>query len=191
MGRVQTFDSDAVVRAARDVFWAHGYESASVPMLEDATGLRRSSLYHAFGSKRGLFDAAVDSYLAEVIRPLLRVLAEAPGQTGLGAYLSALRASLTDARASVAANGCLLINAAAAPIGRDPGVVRVLADYRAELRAAVGVGVDRARPDLGADARASLADTLTGLVVAALVLVRIDADGAVRLLDDAAALARR
>ncbi|GAB3998060.1 hypothetical protein GCM10029992_22820 [Glycomyces albus] len=52
MGRVQTFDTAEVVRAARTVFWQHGYEDASIPALEAATGLRRSSIYHAFGSKR-------------------------------------------------------------------------------------------------------------------------------------------
>ena len=60
MGRPQTFETDEVVRAARGVFWRDGYESASLPDLEQATGLSRSSIYHAFGSKRGLFDAAVD-----------------------------------------------------------------------------------------------------------------------------------
>jgi len=63
MGRTRTFDEDAVVRAARDVFWQHGYAEASVPDLEAATGLGRSSLYHSFGSKRELFDAAIESYL--------------------------------------------------------------------------------------------------------------------------------
>lgn len=69
MARTQTFDRDTVVRAARTVFWEHGYDGTSIPDLEDATGIRRSSLYNTFGSKRGLFDAAVQSYLDEVIRP--------------------------------------------------------------------------------------------------------------------------
>ncbi|MDD0859753.1 TetR/AcrR family transcriptional regulator [Arthrobacter alpinus] len=45
-----------------------------LPDLERATGLSRSSIYHAFGSKRGLFDAAVASYLSEIIRPRLQPL---------------------------------------------------------------------------------------------------------------------
>ena len=49
MGRTQTFDTNEVVRAARAVFWEHGYESAALPELEKATGLSRSSIYHAFG----------------------------------------------------------------------------------------------------------------------------------------------
>ena len=59
MGRVQTFETATAVAAARDLFWDRGYEATSVADLEDATGVQRSSLYHAFGSKRGLFDAVL------------------------------------------------------------------------------------------------------------------------------------
>ncbi|HOZ57111.1 MAG TPA: helix-turn-helix domain-containing protein, partial [Nakamurella multipartita] len=69
MGRTKTFDPGEVVRAARAVFWTRGFESASLPELQEATGLSVSSIYHSFGSKRGLFDAAVASYLDEVARP--------------------------------------------------------------------------------------------------------------------------
>ena len=71
MARPRSFDTATAVRAARQVFWTRVSEATSLPDLEAATGLRRSSLYQAFGSKRGLFDAAVASYLDEVVRPLL------------------------------------------------------------------------------------------------------------------------
>ncbi len=53
MARTQGFDRDVVVRAARTLFWRAGFEGASVPALEEATGLSRSSIYNTFGSKRG------------------------------------------------------------------------------------------------------------------------------------------
>ncbi len=52
MPRVQEFDTDTVVARARDLFWDKGFEATSVPDLERVTGLNRSSLYNAFGSKR-------------------------------------------------------------------------------------------------------------------------------------------
>ncbi len=92
MGRKRSFDADEAVRAARSVFWSNGYEGASLPDLEAATGLNRSSIYHTFGSKRGLFDAAVDSYLNEGIRPRLRVLLEDPvPPDAVRTYLTGLR----------------------------------------------------------------------------------------------------
>ena len=78
MGRTQTFDTDEAVRSARDVFWDKGFEGTSLADLEVATGLSRSSLYHAFTSKRGLFDAAVQDYLDTIIRPRLRILITEP-----------------------------------------------------------------------------------------------------------------
>lgn len=45
--------------AARDAFVRTGYAGTSIDDLLRATGLQRASLYSAFGSKRGLFDAAL------------------------------------------------------------------------------------------------------------------------------------
>lgn len=189
MGRTQSFDTDEVVRAARAVFWAHGYEAAALPDLEKATGLRRSSLYHAFGSKRGLFGAAVTSYLDEVVRPRLAPLTGDPVAPGaLEEYLLGLRAALLRAETLPGKSGCLLVNSAGAPIGQDDEVARIVADYRAELRAALGNGVRARRPQLTDTEQDTLADACTGLVVAAFALVRVDPAQAAASLDTARAL---
>ncbi len=191
MGRAQTFDTDAAVRAARGVFWAQGYEGASLPELEQATGLSRSSIYHAFGSKRGLFDAAVDSYLDEVVRPRLRPLvADDVAPDALHGYLHGLRGVLRDRVSSAAAHGCLLLNTSGAPVAHDDDVRRTVAAYRDELRTAIGRGVDARHPGLPAAERDRLAETCTGLVVAALLIVRVDPAAAVRSLDTALDLLR-
>ncbi|MDR6867619.1 AcrR family transcriptional regulator [Microbacterium resistens] len=189
MGRAQTFDTAEVVRAARAVFWRQGYESAALPELERATGLSRSSIYHAFGSKRGLFDAAIESYLDEVIRPrLVPLIAQEVAPDALERYLAGLRAALLAEGTLPASSGCLLVNAAAAPIAQDPAIARVIIGYRAELRAALGGGI-RARLPRLSDAEADvLADACTGLVVSALALVRVDPQGAAASLDTARAL---
>lgn len=187
MGRTQTYDRADAVRAARGVFWAQGYESAPLPELERVTGLNRSSIYHAFGSKRGLFDAAVDSYLDEVVRPRLQPLtAPSVAPDALEGYLSGLRGALRSAGGP--ASGCLLVNSAVAPIGRDDAVAQVVADYRAELRAAFVRGVAARRADLDGAGRAILADACTGLVVSAFALVRVDPDAADDALRTALAL---
>lgn len=189
MGRAQTYNRAEAIRAARSVFWEQGYEGASLPELERVTGLNRSSIYHAFGSKRGLFDAAVNSYLDEVIRPRLAPLgAEPVAPTALEEYLSGLRAALSRPGSHAGSSGCLLVNTASAPIARDEAVARVVADYRAELRAAFARGVAARRPELGEDGRNVLADACTGLVVSAFTLVRVDAAGAGDALRTAIAL---
>lgn len=192
MARTREFDRAQAVRAARAYFWEHGYEAASISGLEEATGLNRSSIYNEFGSKRGLFDAAVESYLAEIVRPRLRPLvADAVSADALAAYLDGLAAAIAVPASPAAANGCLLINAAGAPISRDAEVARVIEGYRRELRDAIGRGVDAARPTDAEPDRRQIADAVTGLVVAALALARPAPDAAGDALATARALAGR
>lgn len=186
MGRTKTFDTAEAVRAARAVFWARGFESASLPELQEATGLNASSIYHSFGSKRGLFDAAVASYLDEVARPRLRPLTGPQVEPdALVDYLVGLRAALRCAGTLPADHGCLLINTASAPLAADDSVAQAIGDYCAELRTAIGRGLDARRSDLEPAARSGLADACTGLVVAAFTLVRVDPEQAARSLDAA------
>ncbi|MDO8149921.1 TetR/AcrR family transcriptional regulator [Isoptericola sp. b408] len=189
MGRAQTFDTDEVVRAALGVFWRSGYEATSVPTLEQATGLNRSSLYHAFGSKRGLFDAAVQAYLDDVVRPRLRPLVADPvGPDAVVDYVVGLRSALLRADSIQADSGCLLVNTSGSPISRDETVRRTVAAYRAELRSALGRGVDARFTDRGAVERERVADLCTALVVSAFATVRVDPAGAVSALDGALGL---
>ncbi|MDZ8170654.1 TetR/AcrR family transcriptional regulator [Microbacterium xanthum] len=189
MGRTASFEREAVVRAARGVFWREGFESAAVPDLERATGLGRSSLYHAFGSKRGLFDAAVQSYLDEIVRPRLRPLQHEPvPAAALADYLAGLAQAITRADTRDAAHGCLLINAAGSPLAHDPELAKVITAYRAELRDAVDRGIRARRPHDAPAERERTASTVTGLVVGSYALARIAPDEAVRLLHTARSL---
>lgn len=196
MGRTQNFDRDTVVRAARSLFWSSGYESASIPELEQVTGLSRSSIYHAFGSKRGLFGAAVQSYLDEVIRPRLRPLqAEIVAPDAIITYLTGLRGAFEALDSMPATHGCLLLNSAGAPISRDEAIAHVIADYRTELHSAISRGVAAL---LGPSTESRMYDdTITSLVISGFTLARIDPvqagrglTSAVQLLENARATAR-
>lgn len=186
MGRTRSFTEVDVARSARRVFWDRGYEDTSLPDLELATGLNRSSIYHSFGSKRGLFDAAVESYLDEVVRPRLAPLrGPAVESHALETYLQGLHAAMTEGRTALAANGCLLLNTTGSPLGRESALRRVVTAYCHDLRSAITAGVAARRGDLDAPAQTSLATTVTGLVFAAMAIVRVDPPGAGDLLDAA------
>ena len=64
--------------AAMHAFRREGYAHISVAELESATGLRTSSLYHAFGDKAGLFRRALDHYVSTLVEPRL-ILYAGPG----------------------------------------------------------------------------------------------------------------
>ncbi|WEX09740.1 TetR/AcrR family transcriptional regulator [Chelativorans sp. AA-79] len=61
-GRPRSFDRDAALRRAMEIFWAKGYDGASLADLTKAMGINAPSLYAAFGSKEGLFREAVALY---------------------------------------------------------------------------------------------------------------------------------
>jgi AcrR family transcriptional regulator len=62
MARPREFDEDEVLHAALRLFWENGYEGTSMDELMRVMGLTKSSLYHVFGSKEGLFWRVVERY---------------------------------------------------------------------------------------------------------------------------------
>jgi len=188
MGRTQAFESAAAVRAARDAFWERGYEGTSIVDLERATGLNRSSLYHAFGNKRGLFDAAVGDYLEAVVRPRLRALVNGTSPLeSLHAYFDGLAIAIDTLPGSSPPYGCLLINCAAGLAGHDDAARRVVDGYRAELEAALRHGLAAATTDrivtrTELDARVRV---LASLSMSAMLLARVSPGEALALLTTA------
>ncbi len=67
----KSFDEDAVVAKAMDVFWEKGYEATSINDLIKGTGIGRGSLYNAFGGKQTLFSRALLKYHSENHRATL------------------------------------------------------------------------------------------------------------------------
>ncbi|MEV4754515.1 helix-turn-helix domain-containing protein [Micromonospora sp. NPDC049559] len=74
MARTREFDLEVAVAAAMDVFRHKGYEGTSMRDLAQATGLGSGSLYAAFGSKDGLYLAALDLYRQRYATPLAEML---------------------------------------------------------------------------------------------------------------------
>ncbi|WP_237224261.1 TetR/AcrR family transcriptional regulator [Rothia nasisuis] len=170
MGRTAAFDRADVIESARDLFWSQGYEATAIPDLERATGLKRSSLYHAFGSKKGLFDEVVENYLTESVRPLLaRITAEGAAPNALADYFATLSQSV---RTADTHPGCLLIAAANSPVGTDSAVSAAISGYYDELFAAFRTGVGRLRPHLTTNEADGRARALVALTISALALAR-------------------
>lgn len=61
-GRPRAFDIDKAVETAMALFHDRGYEGVGVAELSAAIGVNPPSLYAAFGSKKGLFERALERY---------------------------------------------------------------------------------------------------------------------------------
>lgn len=120
MTRQKTFRCDDVVDRAIDVFMAKGYEGSTVSDLVGATGLHPGSLYNAFGSKQGLYRAALKRF--DDISPfnqLLSMADTAPPRESIKRILECV------ADPNIAGNGvagCLITYAAAEVGSSEPEI---------------------------------------------------------------------
>ena len=134
LGRPREFDTDAALASIMDVFWARGFEGTSMSDLEVATGLRKGSLYAAFGDKRAMYLKALALYDRKAVDKGIAVLSGAgPVDERIAAFLQ----SAIDAVAvSKDRRGCFLCNASADQAMLDPATERaVKASFRRLARA--------------------------------------------------------
>jgi AcrR family transcriptional regulator len=103
------FDEAAVIDAAIQVFWRHGYSAASISDLTEATGLSRSSLYQRFGDKDGLFQEALAAYLERLLRRM-EAVQDGTARARLDALL---RSFLPTASTADKPAGCLIARSCA------------------------------------------------------------------------------
>ena len=87
-GRPRTFDREQALRSAMEVFWARGYDGATLEELQAAMGgIAPPSFYAAFGSKDQLFLEAVELYRATMGARILHALDAPTAREGVGGLL--------------------------------------------------------------------------------------------------------
>ncbi|MFI7277360.1 TetR/AcrR family transcriptional regulator [Streptomyces sp. NPDC049879] len=126
MARSRGFDIDLVLDAAMGAFWDRGYAETSAQDLVDGTGLGRGSLYNAFGSKHGLFEAALRRYDEQTSAPTMRRL-EDEGRPAMERLREFLESVVREETAPTPGRrGCLVVNSAMELAGRDEKVAEVV-----------------------------------------------------------------
>ncbi|MEL6748362.1 MAG: TetR/AcrR family transcriptional regulator, partial [Pseudomonadota bacterium] len=63
-GRPRSFDDEAGVAIASQMFWERGYDSVGIAELCKAIDISPTSLYAAYGNKAGLYERVLDAYQA-------------------------------------------------------------------------------------------------------------------------------
>ena len=117
-GRPREFDTELALGAALRVFWAKGYEGASLSDLTDEMGITRPSLYAAFGNKETLFRQALDLYERDKLTYIGDAI-EAPTARGVAERL--LMGSV-DAATTGDCKGCMGVIASVACQSVEPSI---------------------------------------------------------------------
>jgi TetR/AcrR family transcriptional repressor of nem operon len=142
-GRPRSFDAEAAVGRAMEVFWSRGYHATALPDLLRATKLSRGSLYAAFGDKHSLFLRALDRYIADaVIRMDIELAPSREPVDGLRAYLAGYVERNSGANGK---RGCLLVATAMELAGRDADVDRRVGSFFKAMEARVASALSRAK----------------------------------------------
>lgn len=128
-GRPRSFDRDAALASAMEVFWIKGYEAASLSELTAAMGIASPSLYAAFGSKEGLFHEAVELYGRTEGPGLWDGVEAAPtARQAIEGFLLATAAAFTRPGKP---RGCLVTLSAINLTGASPSVCEAMRQQRA------------------------------------------------------------
>jgi len=169
-GRPKKFDTEEVLDKALELFWRHGYYGTTTRELESELGLKQSSIYNSFGSKRGLLEAALDRYEALTDRELLRPLEQSnEGLAAIETFFITLYHWVTHK----GRRGCMLINMMAEDGGETEAITKRTRNYRNRVRTAfhdtlLQSSVEGETTDAGIDSRTDLLVSLVlGLNIAA------------------------
>lgn len=142
-GRPREFDENDALDRALEVFWTHGYEGASLPLLTEAMGINRPSLYAAFGNKEELFKKVVARYGQGAACYVTEALALPHVRTALHTLLHGAADNLTDPSHP---RGCLAV--ANLSCGQDAkGAQQTLVAFRKAGETALRRRFDRALGD--------------------------------------------
>ncbi|MGB7320435.1 MAG: TetR/AcrR family transcriptional regulator [Albidovulum sp.] len=134
MARPLSFDPETARKALMHLFWDKGFDGASMQDVEDATGLKKQSLYRMFGDKRHMYLAALDCYReCEMMAAEALVAGPGPARARIGRMVTEMveHAIKTGDR-----RGCFLCNASVDQAPHDletDQMVKAMVGYLKEL----------------------------------------------------------
>ena len=143
-GRPREFCTERALTAALGVFWAKGYEGASMADLTAAMGITKPSLYAAFGNKEALFHKALDLYETEKLAYTREALKQ-PTARAVVEYF--MRGSIDAQMSSCDPKGCLGVISATACGVEAESIKADVIQRRASSQAALVERFEKAKRD--------------------------------------------
>lgn len=176
MARPREFDTTKALDGAMNVFWAQGYEGASLPDLLAGMGITRGSLYKAFTDKKTLFLTILEHYEKEQVARAVTALTNPDTPDGLDRIRGVFRNVVATAQRGDR-RGCLLCTAAAGPANDDPEISAAVAHLLDQMEAGFLAALNASPHFAGhsPEARARLAHLLLTQYVGLRILTRSQA----------------
>lgn len=144
MARPREFDTDKALHDMTALFWEYGYDGTSMHDIERATGLRKQSLYRAFGDKRGMYLAALAAYERTEMAESARLL-NLPGDAE--ARFGRLFGQLIDSAVTGGdRRGCFLCNAGIDQAPRDPATGKLVTEMMGRIEQTFAAALSAAAP---------------------------------------------
>ncbi|MGF1478034.1 MAG: TetR/AcrR family transcriptional regulator [Cyanophyceae cyanobacterium] len=141
-GPDKQFDTEVALSKAMEVFWAHGYEAASLSELLKNMGIGKKSLYDTFGNKQSLFLKALAYYAQTTIRELRdRLTAEGSAMTNLKHLLEEWQQMHSQPESC----GCMLGTNIADFNTSDKAIAKVLREYLRQVEDSFYIALTRAQ----------------------------------------------
>ena len=116
---VRQFREDEALKNIMEAFWREGFQATSIDDLVAATGLKRGSLYAAFGDKERMFLRAYDWYVDAMEVPLLAALDRDKIRDALGDLFNEVIGALEDPGNPP---GCLIAQTMCEAAGRGDAI---------------------------------------------------------------------
>jgi AcrR family transcriptional regulator len=108
-GRPSNFDHEEALDKALNVFWARGYEGATMTELTEALGINKPSIYAAFGNKEELFRKALARYVAGPVAFVGEAMQEPTAKQAVEKLLTQAADFFSD---KTTPNGCMIVQGA-------------------------------------------------------------------------------
>jgi TetR/AcrR family transcriptional repressor of nem operon len=170
MVRTRTFDPAAALTRAVDLFSSKGYSETSMEDIVQATGVSRYGLYGTFGSKRELFEQALERYADSMGKQSFLRLLEPDASLD---HIRSIFAERVDDMCCIEENkGCLFIHTAMELAPQDEELREVLRRFMKRMSKAFAIGLEsaKARGEVRADVDVAtagelLTSTMFGLAV--------------------------
>jgi len=170
MARPREFDEVTALEAAIDCFWQRGYEATSVRDLADKMGISAPSLYNTYGDKHALYARALEHYLDQSARALIKRFEDSlPPKQAVRRFIAEIIENSVNDRER---RGCFLINSALEVAPHDRELRALIADRLAEIEAFFYRSIKTAQAD-GAVPRDRVAKDLARLLLGVLLGIRV------------------